>query len=116
MVHFTEILRQEIRLGDIPGRLGDEEFALWLPDASLADAMHVAERIRVTLEPMTGRPIGERYWMLYRTVVVEGEAAVVTSVEYEVNENVRVTSGPFADFTGTISEINADASKLKVGF
>ncbi|MBW3605695.1 MAG: transcription termination/antitermination protein NusG [Actinobacteria bacterium] len=43
----------------------------------------------------------------------EGEE-VVTSVEYEVDENVRVTSGPFADFTGTISEINADASKLKV--
>jgi transcriptional antiterminator NusG len=43
----------------------------------------------------------------------EGEA-VVTSVEYEVDENIRVTSGPFADFTGTISEINADASKLKV--
>ena len=38
----------------------------------------------------------------------------VTSVEYELSENVRVTSGPFADFTGTISEINADASKLKV--
>ena len=43
----------------------------------------------------------------------EGEE-IVTSVEYEVDENVRVTSGPFADFTGTISEINADASKLKV--
>lgn len=38
----------------------------------------------------------------------------ITSVEYDVSENVRVTSGPFADFTGTISEINADASKLKV--
>ncbi|MDQ3710388.1 MAG: transcription termination/antitermination protein NusG [Actinomycetota bacterium] len=36
------------------------------------------------------------------------------SVEYEDGENVRVTSGPFADFTGTISEINADQSKLKV--
>jgi transcription termination/antitermination protein NusG len=43
----------------------------------------------------------------------EGEE-VVTSVEYEEGENVRVTSGPFADFTGTIAEINADASKLKV--
>lgn len=32
-----------------------------------------AERIRVTLEPMAGRPLGEQYWMLYRTVVVEGE-------------------------------------------
>jgi transcriptional antiterminator NusG len=43
----------------------------------------------------------------------EGEQ-VVPSVEYEDGENVRVTSGPFADFTGTISEINADHSKLKV--
>lgn len=43
----------------------------------------------------------------------EGEE-IVTSVEYEEGENVRVTSGPFADFTGTISEINADQSKLKV--
>jgi transcription termination/antitermination protein NusG len=43
----------------------------------------------------------------------EGEE-VTPSVEYEEGENVRVTSGPFADFTGTISEINADQSKLKV--
>jgi transcription termination/antitermination protein NusG len=43
----------------------------------------------------------------------EGEV-VAPTVEYEVGENVRVTSGPFADFTGTISEINADANKLKV--
>ena len=39
---------------------------------------------------------------------------VTPSVEFEEGENVRVTSGPFADFTGTIAEINADASKLKV--
>ena len=39
---------------------------------------------------------------------------VAPSVDYEEGENVRVTSGPFADFTGTISEINADQSKLKV--
>jgi transcription termination/antitermination protein NusG len=44
----------------------------------------------------------------------EGEEAVTTKVDYEEGENIRVTSGPFADFTGTISEINADQSKLKV--
>jgi transcription termination/antitermination protein NusG len=44
----------------------------------------------------------------------EGEEAVTTKVDFEEGENIRVTSGPFADFTGTISEINADASKLKV--
>ncbi len=44
----------------------------------------------------------------------EGEETVQTKVDYEEGENIRVTSGPFADFTGTISEINADQSKLKV--
>jgi transcriptional antiterminator NusG len=43
----------------------------------------------------------------------EGET-VTPTVEYETGENVRVTSGPFADFTGTISEINADANKIRV--
>jgi transcriptional antiterminator NusG len=33
---------------------------------------------------------------------------------YEMGESVRVREGPFADFQGTISEINEDALKLKV--
>lgn len=32
-----------------------------------------AERVRVTLEPMIGRPIGEEYLLLFRTVVIDGE-------------------------------------------
>lgn len=39
---------------------------------------------------------------------------VVASIDLEVGETVRVTTGPFADFTGTISEINLDQAKLKV--
>jgi transcriptional antiterminator NusG len=35
-------------------------------------------------------------------------------LEYEEGETVRVREGPFADFTGTISEINEDQLKLKV--
>lgn len=48
----------------------------------------------------------------------KGKAAVATKsrprLEYEVGEQVRVTSGPFADFNGAISEIDVDRSKLKV--
>ena len=33
---------------------------------------------------------------------------------YELGESVRVREGPFADFTGTIAEINEDQMKLKV--
>ncbi|HLI53626.1 MAG TPA: transcription termination/antitermination protein NusG [Acidimicrobiales bacterium] len=34
--------------------------------------------------------------------------------EYEMGETVRVREGPFADFSGTIAEINEDQLKLKV--
>ncbi len=44
----------------------------------------------------------------------EGEQAPVYTADFKVGENMRVTSGPFADFDATISEINADQSKLKV--
>ena len=35
-------------------------------------------------------------------------------LEYEEGESVRVKEGPFADFSGTVAEINADHMKLKV--
>ena len=35
-------------------------------------------------------------------------------LEYETGEQVRVVTGPFADFNGLISEIDVDRSKLKV--
>ncbi len=35
-------------------------------------------------------------------------------LEHEVGETVRVTEGPFADFSGQIAEINEDQLKLKV--
>jgi transcriptional antiterminator NusG len=35
-------------------------------------------------------------------------------LEFEEGESVRVVTGPFANFTGSISEINVDQSKVKV--
>jgi transcription termination/antitermination protein NusG len=35
-------------------------------------------------------------------------------IDLDVGETIRVTTGPFADFTGTIAEINLDQAKLKV--
>jgi transcriptional antiterminator NusG len=36
------------------------------------------------------------------------------NVDFDEGESVRVKEGPFADFLGTIAEINADHMKLKV--
>jgi transcriptional antiterminator NusG len=35
-------------------------------------------------------------------------------LEYELGESVRVKEGPFADFSGTVAEVNEDQLKLKV--
>ena len=42
------------------------------------------------------------------------EKKVRPRLEFEVGEQVRVVTGPFADFNGAISEIDVDRSKLKV--
>jgi transcriptional antiterminator NusG len=39
---------------------------------------------------------------------------VQIQIDMEVGDTVRVTTGPFADFTGTIDEINLDQAKLRV--
>jgi transcriptional antiterminator NusG len=48
----------------------------------------------------------------------DGEGAATRKsrpkLEYELGESVRVREGPFADFSGTIAEINEDQLKLKV--
>ena len=46
--------------------------------------------------------------------VKKEEAKPQFRLEFEEDDVVRIISGPFADFTGTISEINVDQSKVKV--
>ena len=43
-----------------------------------------------------------------------GKAATPILVDFEVGESVTVTDGPFETLPATISEINAEAQKLKV--
>ncbi len=33
---------------------------------------------------------------------------------FERNEQVRITEGPFANFTGVVEDVNADRSTLKI--
>ena len=49
LVHFARIIREQIRTWDVAGRIGGEEFAVWLPETDLALGARIAERIRVKL-------------------------------------------------------------------
>jgi transcription termination/antitermination protein NusG len=39
---------------------------------------------------------------------------ITTTPQWQKGEVIRVTTGPFADFNGTIEEVNTDKQKLKV--
>jgi transcription termination/antitermination protein NusG len=43
-----------------------------------------------------------------------GVADKTVQFDFELKENVRVTDGPFTDFTGTIENIDTDKQKVKV--
>jgi diguanylate cyclase (GGDEF)-like protein len=49
LIHFSRIIRDQIRTGDLPARVGGEEFAIWLPAARLEIGYRIAERIRIRL-------------------------------------------------------------------
>jgi diguanylate cyclase (GGDEF)-like protein len=46
LVHISRLLMQAVRDNDTVARIGGEEFAIWLPAASLERGRQVAERIR----------------------------------------------------------------------
>jgi len=46
--------------------------------------------------------------------VEEGNVKPVPRVSFEEGENVRVTDGPFTNFTGIVEEVKPDKAKLKV--
>lgn len=62
-------------------------------------------------------PLSRREVDTFLTAKGDGQEATPRrkpKLEYDVGEGVRVKEGPFADFNGTVAEINADHMKLKV--
>lgn len=59
-------------------------------------------------------PLSRREVESILQVKPEDQRKAKPRLEFEEGESVRVTDGPFADFTAEISEINVDQSRLKV--
>jgi transcriptional antiterminator NusG len=49
-----------------------------------------------------------------RKIIVEGAVKVKPRVSFEAGNQIRVIDGPFANFSGTVEEVNPDKQKLRV--
>jgi diguanylate cyclase (GGDEF)-like protein len=63
LIHFARILKEQVRGGDVAARIGGEEFAVWLPGATLDLGKRIAERIRIKLGTTAWEWQG-RHWPL----------------------------------------------------
>jgi diguanylate cyclase (GGDEF)-like protein len=61
-------VRDVVRAADIGGRVGGDEFGVIMPETSIEDAEHLANRIARTV---AGRPIGEGYTLYVSAGVAE---------------------------------------------
>lgn len=69
---LARVARKACRAADVVGRVGGEEFAILLPETRIEKALHVAERIRLTVA-QTSLMVGSR--ALHMTVSIGASAA-----------------------------------------
>lgn len=64
----------------------------------------------------SGKPVALRDSEVKRVMaqIDRSKNREVLDIPYKVGEAVKVIDGPFADFSGTVSEVNAEKRKLKV--
>ena len=48
------------------------------------------------------------------TQVQEGVDGPLSTISFEIGEQVRVAEGPFASFSGVVEEVDTERSRLKV--
>ncbi|MCR4790330.1 MAG: transcription termination/antitermination protein NusG [Treponemataceae bacterium] len=62
------------------------------------------------------RPISndEAKNILLKAGEIKGEKNVRVKQEYSIGDQVKITAGPFATFSGSVEDINAEKSKLRV--
>ncbi len=59
-------------------------------------------------------PVSQKEVDQIRGVMADGEARPRPTITFEIGENVRVTDGPFASFSGVVEDVDEDTARLKV--
>lgn len=74
-------IREQLREGDLLARLGGDEFGLVLPNCSPADALQIAERIRLNIEALRFQSEGRTFAVNASIGVVQGDVSLLTATD-----------------------------------
>lgn len=94
--HMTEVVKSVLRTGDVFGRYGGEEFAVFMPNTNESEASILAERIRAAIES---------------TPFEEGKLSIPVTVSIGTADSVRAGY----DFKGLIAAADATLYAAKKG-
>lgn len=81
LVHFARLVTERIRTRDVAARIGGEEFAIWLPEATLIEGAAVAERVREGLATTPWEWQGKP-WTLTASFGVAGAPETVPEIPH----------------------------------
>ncbi len=59
-------------------------------------------------------PVSQKEVDQIRGVMADGAERPRPTITFEIGENVRVTDGPFASFSGVVEDVDEDTARLKV--
>lgn len=82
LIHFTQTIQELLRKSDPLGRVGGEEFAVFLPDTGLDDAFQLADKIRQVISDSLLEVEGEivRYTVSFGVEVSEPDDKSIDEV------------------------------------
>jgi diguanylate cyclase len=83
---ISEVIRSSVRSGDLVGRLGGEEFGVFLPNARKENAEDVAERVRKIIADTLFEPGGKRCLLTVSVGGVVFEDQLIFDDLFEVAE------------------------------
>ncbi len=76
LIEFAQLLKQSLRLGDIVGRWGGEEFLIILPHANSIEAAIVAEKLRLKIQ-------NHHFLIIRHKTASFGVATIKENMEFE---------------------------------
>ncbi|WP_245293593.1 GGDEF domain-containing protein [Pseudochrobactrum sp. B5] len=78
---IVSALRSSLRVDDLIGRIGGEEFAVFLSNTDMAEAQNIAEQLRKSVEAINFTPLPDQPYPLTISIGIALSSGIVTTAQ-----------------------------------